>query len=292
MRDRIASLLALVCLVFALPAGAGETPTPRPALWKVADEDTTIWLFGTVHALPPNTGWYRGEVAIAFEGSDELVTEIGETEPSQMAGIVLKKALLPKGETLRGKLSPDERKRFDAALATLGLPVTALDPYEPWYGALTLATLPLMRAGYVAENGVENLLAARAKALGHRRHALETAEYQLGLFDSLPAAVQQRYVMEVIDSLPTLSDDLARIIHAWQTGDAENLARLMNQQEDDPVIREALLFRRNKAWADWIRARLDRPGEVFVAVGAGHLAGTGSLQDELSLRGVPAKRVQ
>lgn len=290
--NRIAYVFSLVALLLTLPANAEEANAGRPALWKLADTDTTIWLFGTVHALPANIGWYRGEVAIAFEGSDELVTEIGETEPSQMTAIVLQKALLPRGETLRSKLTPEERKSFESALATLGLPASALDPYEPWYGAITLATLPLMRSGYVADNGVENLLAARAKVLGHPRMALETPEYQLALFDSLPMAVQQRYFMEIVRNLPTLSEDLKQIIQAWQTGDAENLARLMNQQENDPAIKEALLLRRNRAWADWISKRLDQPGEVFVAVGAGHLAGEGSVQEELAARGLRVVRVQ
>lgn len=277
----------------ATEATQGVSSAPvRPALWKLSDADTTIWLFGTVHALPANVGWYRGEVAIAFEGAKELVTEIPETSPQDMSSVVLTKALLPKGQTLRGLLDADQRGRFEKALASLGLPASALDPYEPWYAAITLASLPIVRSGFVPENGVESLLSTRASTLGHPREGLETAEYQLGLFDSLPMDVQKRYVLEVADNLPTISDDLGRIIEAWKTGDAENLARLMNEQEDDPAIMEALMFRRNRAWADWIKSRLDRPGSVFIAVGAGHLAGPGSVQDELKARGLTVQRVQ
>jgi len=264
----------------------------RPALWKVSDEDTTIWLFGTVHALPANVGWYRGPVAIAFESSDELVTEIPETDPAQMASIVQAKAFLPRGVTLRSRLSDDERARFEGALTSLGLPVGALDSFEPWYAAITLASMPILRAGYLPENGVESLLAVKARELGHPRAGLETAEYQLGLFDSLPPDVQERYAMQIVDNLPTLGEELSKIIDAWKSGDADHLAAMMNEQEDDPAIREALLYRRNRAWAGWIGARLARPGEVFVAVGAGHLAGPGSVQDELARHGLTTIRVQ
>ena len=75
-------------------------------------------------------------------------------------------------------------------------------------------------------------------------------------------------------------------------GDAEKLAVLMHEQEDDPDVMEALMFRRNRAWADWISDRLKQPGEVFLAVGAGHLAGPGSVQEELATRGVQTRRVQ
>ena len=98
--------------------------------------------------------------------------------------------------------------------------------------------------------------------------------------------------MEVVEKLPTIPDELAKMVDAWQAGDPERLARLMNSDEDNPVLSEALLFQRNRAWADWVKARLDKPGKVFIAVGAGHLAGPRSVQDDLAQRGVTTRRVQ
>lgn len=294
MRSFFRRLLAPLAFAWALPALAqpAAEPPPRPALWKVADADTTIWLFGTVHALPSGISWYEGEVAKAFESSDELVTEIAETDPAAMKSIVLEKALLPAGTSLRDQLPAEDRAKFEAALTQLKLPVDAMDRFEPWYAAITLATLPIMRSGFVANNGAETVLEAKAGKLSHRRRALETADYQLSLFDGMPAEVQHRYLMAMVNNLPDLSGDLGRIIEAWKVGDADNLAKLMNENEDDPAVMEALLFKRNRAWADWIKARLDTPGAVFLAVGAGHLAGPGSVQEELSARGLAAIRVQ
>lgn len=286
---RLVAPLALFCALLAGPVAASEA---RPALWKVADEDTTIWLFGTVHALPADVAWYRGEVAIAFEGSDQLVTEIDEVEPARMQAIVVDKAVLPRGESLREKLAPDQRARLEAALKTLDLPPAMMDRFEPWYAAIALATLPIQRSGYVGANGVEAVLAARARDLGTPRGALETPEYQLGLFDEMPDEVQKRYLMEIVTALPELSGLLGRIVEAWSAGDADKLAVLMHEQEDDPEVMEALMFKRNRAWADWIKDRLTQPGEVFLAVGAGHLAGPGSVQEELATRGVQTRRVQ
>ena len=82
------------------------------------------------------------------------------------------------------------------------------------------------------------------------------------------------------------------MVEAWRTGDAAKLATLMNAEEDDPAMVEALLTRRNKAWAQWIKARLDQPGTAFIAVGAGHLGGKGSVQDQLKVLGVKSARVQ
>ena len=66
-------------LLLALLACAPARAEPlHPALWKVADADTTIWLFGTVHVMKPGLDWLNGPVRAALEGSDELVTEIAD----------------------------------------------------------------------------------------------------------------------------------------------------------------------------------------------------------------------
>jgi uncharacterized protein YbaP (TraB family) len=289
----IAALTALCTALLAPQASAQPAePTVRPALWKVADKDTTVYLFGTVHALPAGVPWYRGEVAAAFEESPELITEIVDEDQAAVQKAVMAKAILPAGQTLRAMMTAEERAKYEAALSQAGVAPATFDRVEPWFAAITLAVTPLAKGGLLPENGVEGTLNARAKALGHQHAALETAEYQLGLFDSLPPEVQKRFLMEVVENLPDVTTDLGRIIDAWKAGDVEAVAQLMKEQDDDPVVSEAIVYQRNKNWADWIKNRLDQPGSVFIAVGAGHLAGPGSVQDELAKRGVASTRVQ
>ncbi|MDZ4271231.1 MAG: TraB/GumN family protein, partial [Erythrobacter sp.] len=87
---KLASLLTLTAAPFVLFASspaladdhaATEAAVPAtvgngPAMWKVADEDTTIYLFGTVHVLPEGIDWYDATIADALSGSDIIVTEI------------------------------------------------------------------------------------------------------------------------------------------------------------------------------------------------------------------------
>ena len=86
------------------PAPVAEPPAPTgPGLWKVADEDTTIYLFGTVHALPESVEWYRGPIEQALAQTQELVTEIpsGAALDPAAQQQVMTKALLADGRTLR-----------------------------------------------------------------------------------------------------------------------------------------------------------------------------------------------
>ena len=270
-----------------------QTGTPaRPAMWQVRDADTTIYLFGTIHALPQGIDWFGGAVAAAFDGSQELVTEIIESDAAQMQTSVMNKAVLPPGQSLRSLLTPPQRTAYEAALTAYAIPAPTFDRYKPWYAAIFLSALPVLRDGYASENGVEQLLDARAKTARRAHSALETADYQLGLFDSLPQATQLRYLNEVVKDLPTAKNELGEMVDAWKRGDAESLARLMNEEQDEPELMERLLTNRNKAWADWVKLRLDRPGTVFLAVGAGHLAGKGSLQEQLATKGIATTRVQ
>lgn len=300
-RRALAPLMALAACL-SVTASAQEQPTPTsadvpakayPALWKVADEDTTVYLFGTVHILPKGVEWYGGPVSRAFEESRELVTEIAETDPQEINALIDARARLPEGQTLRGLLSPEERADYEARLASMKLPANAFDVYEPWYASILLSSLPLAARGYDGMNGVEVALDSHARTLGHPRIALETAEYQIGLFDSLPLPVQRRYLAEVVEHLPSALADVDAMVAAWERGDADHLAELMNADEgDDAVLMELLLIGRNRAWAEWIKRRMAEPGTVFVAVGAGHLAGPGSLQDQLVKHGLASQRVQ
>ncbi len=271
---------------------APETRTAAPALWKVSDKDTTIYLFGTIHLLPRGIDWFHGPVAQAFASADELVTEIPDGVEDQAPGLVMQHGMLAKGESLRALMDPAERAKYEAAMASLGLPAAAFDSYKPWYAGVALATLPLMREGYDPSNGVETELSARNKALGRTRTGLETLAFQLALFDDFPADVQKQYLFEVIDALPDLKQDIGAMIDAWASGNAPKLAELMNSEEDNPAMKEALIASRNRNWAAWIRQRLQRPGTVFIAVGAGHLGGDGSVQDQLAKSGIRSERVQ
>ena len=121
------TLAALLLLVTGSLAAAQSPQQARPALWKVADEDTTIYLFGTIHLLPKGIAWYDGAVATAFGQAGELVTEIPETDDSTGQAVLMKRGVLPPGQNLRAGMTRRERAKYDAALRGFGLPVTAFD---------------------------------------------------------------------------------------------------------------------------------------------------------------------
>lgn len=286
-----ASALALSLGALASPALADhhEGETTGPALWSLSDEDTTIYLFGTIHVLPEGETWYDDRIAKAFESSDELVFEVSlddmEGSAEAMAGL----AMLPEGQTLRDLMTEENRAEYEAALDGLGVPAAALDPVEPWAATLNLSMLPLMQAGWQPNSGVEMVLRQRGE--DKQRGALETVEEQVALFDTLPMDAQLELLDATVENIDQMVSSLDLMKVEWLEGDAAALGELMNAEMDDPALYERLLVNRNRNWASWIENRLDTPGTVFIAVGAGHLAGEGSVQSLLKERGLTVERI-
>lgn len=305
-------LLSTVCAAFLLQgptafardatqtaesqASAEQSAEPTragPALWKLSDEDTTIYLFGTVHALPRDTVWFTGPVKQAVDASDALITEIPSnsvTDPASQQMIAVK-AMLPSDKSVREFLDEEQRVAYEVAMSKLGLPVEAFDRFEPWFAGMTLAMLPLMKAGYDMESGVEKVVEKQAPSSA-KRDALETIDYQIDMFDTLPMASQVAFLMSSAGNIDEVSPMMDKMLAEWIEGDADGLAALLNEGLTDQVLADVLLYRRNQNWAQWIGTRMDQPGTVFVAVGAGHLAGDKSVQNYLAERGFTVERVQ
>lgn len=264
-----------------------------PALWVVKDADTVIYLFGTVHMLKPGLSWFDEGVKTAFDASNELVLELVMPDQAEMQALVSELGMSPAGPTLPDQLSPAEAAKFRAALPEMGLAPDALDHAEPWLAATMLSAAPLRRLGYDEKDGAEAVLTAAAKAAGKPVVGLETAREQLGYFDRLPLAAQRALLIDTLDDLPKAGETIDRMVARWSAGDADGLAKLMNEDLGrSPELAEALLAQRNRKWADWLAARMKQPGTVFVAVGAGHLAGKAGVQGELARRGLKAERVR
>ena len=274
------------------PTAAPATVDADPALWVVKDKDTTIYLFGTIHVLKPGLSWFDDGVKKAFDSSDELVLEMVQPDQATMQNIVLSKAYSLSGPTLTERLPEADRGNYLKAMNSLGIPPAAFDRAQPWFAATNLSLLPLMKLGYDPKSGPETVLTEAAATDKKAIEGLETPEQQIGYLAGLPEKVQMAFLESTLKDLPKTEETMNGMVAAWSRGDPDALAKFMNDGLDDsPELAKTLLFDRNARWAQWIKARLDKPGTVFVAVGAGHLAGRQSVIDQLKTLKIKAKRV-
>ena len=312
MRAYLKSLFGATALLAFAPAIAQQAPTEAPAavealdpvkaaaaamkdvdpaLWVVKDEDTTIYLFGTVHILKPGLAWFDEGVKTAFDASDKLVLEMVEPAPSESQALFMKLAMDPNGKSLRSKMTEADRAVYEAAVKKIGLPVEGLDPFDPWAAAVTLSVLTMQKQGFDINSGAEKQLTAAAKASNKPIGGVETMEFQLGVFDTMPEAEQIRFLVETAKLTDDSGKMMDRMVELWSTPDPDGLGQLMNEGLTSRVLYDALLTKRNANWAKWISAEMAKPGTTFMAVGAGHLAGTTSVQALLPAYGLTAQRV-
>jgi uncharacterized protein len=290
-----ATLMAATLMTSAAFAADPVTPAPimaDPALWVVKDKDTTIYLFGTIHVLKPNIQWFDGGVKKAYDASSEIFLEVIEPDPATAQQMVMSRAIDPDGPALTKKLSPDAATAYAGALKSLGIPEQAFDPLEPWFATIAISMTSLQKTGYSPESGVEKQLTAAVKRDGKKLSELESIQFQLDLFDTMPEAQQIAFLNSTVKELPKATETLDRMLASWGKGDPDTLAKDMNEAMlETPELAKLLLADRNKKWADWIQNRLAKPGTIFVAVGAGHLAGKESVQALLKARKIVAKRI-
>jgi uncharacterized protein len=280
-------IAALALSLIALPALA------EPALWVAKSGGATAYLFGTVHALKSEIDWETPKLAKAFAESGELWLEADDADPLTMAPIVAELGI-DRAHRLSAEVAPADLPRLEAAAKAAGLPgEAALEPMRPWLAALTLAALPIVKAGYDPAKGADSVLKAKAAAAGKPVRGLESAEQQMHFFADFPEARQVEMLHQVLDEVASGPAQIEEILTAWAAGDLATIDKDMNEEEerDHPDLHAVLIVNRNQAWADKIAAWMrSGKGEIFVAVGAGHLVGKDSLQKALEARGIAVAR--
>ena len=294
MLKKLAGALAMLgiagCASAATPAKA--PPKVTPALWKVADKDTTIYLFGTVHMLPEGVKWRSPALDQAIAASDTLVLEtLINKDPMGSAMTMMKLGVSPGLPPLVERVPAGERPKLEAMAKYAGVPLQSLDRMETWAAALTLLATTIQKLGIDPSKGVEMTLSRdyQDKPI----EGLETVEQQFGLFDSLSEESQRKFLVGILDTPDHIRKEFDAMVGAWSSGDHKRMAMTFDSETAlSPELREVLMKKRNAAWAQWLARRLEKPGTVMVAVGAGHLAGRDSVQAMLKARGLKATRVQ
>ncbi|NNC71952.1 MAG: TraB/GumN family protein [Sphingomonadaceae bacterium] len=294
----LSALLLQSCAPIAQTQGPASTASTMigdaPALWRVADEDTTIWLFGTIHVLPVGFEWRNARIDAAVAASDELIIETvlsGETSESAM--LLMRLGVAPNLPPVAERIPAEHREQLAAMIARGPFPETFLNGLETWAASLMLVGVTLNDLGLDPSNGVEDQLQLAFQLADKPISGFETPAQQLGYFDDLPEDAQRQFLLTVIDTPADIRAEFDGMLEAWVHGDEAAIAATFDDElQISEILREALLTRRNADWARQIAARLDRPGTAFIAVGAGHLVGRDSVQQFLAEAGIETQRIQ
>jgi len=282
------------CIALAFALIASTPALADPALWVVKGATATVYLFGTVHILPKDAKWHYPALEKALADSGTLYMEEDDDDPVGMQMLVLQYGM-DLQHPLSEQLDDTDRARLEAAAKAIAFPggATTLNAMKPWLAALTITVAPIVKAGYDPKSGADKQLQRAFKAAGKTIDAFETAEQQIQYFANLPSTLQLDLLRNVLDDYAKGPAQIKALIRAWQAGDVDAIATNVNgsMRKQYPDLYEVLLVDRNGHFAKRIETLLKGHGTIFVAIGAGHLAGPDSVQAQLAKLGIDTERV-
>ncbi|MCQ2062395.1 MAG: TraB/GumN family protein [Fibrobacter sp.] len=258
-------------------------------LWKISDENSSVWILGSVHFGDSSFYPLDSVVESAFANAEELAVEIDMSDDSVSNAVAeqsLNHGMLPEGKTLSEVISRDMWNTLDSLCASWNFPIAGLMQMRPWMVATTLSVVAVQRAGIDPNLGVDMVLLDRAASDGKAIVGLETAEEQIGaLADTSETDSSGIYYLKTtLREISELDSMVAQIVRAWKTGNDSLLRVALGEEDDDDEdetlseknikenLTEKIYTGRNAKMAESVAEFLKEDRNVFVVVGAAHLA--------------------
>jgi uncharacterized protein YbaP (TraB family) len=267
-----------------------------PAMWRVRDADSVIYLFGTLHALSPRADWRTRAYDAAYQSAQTVWFEadLDAADPSTVGALLARYGVDPL-RRLSEKLAP-----ADLASLQQQADIARIDHLRPWAAALMLSMQPALSRGARVASGADMTMTRTARAGAKQIRVFETLEDQARLFADLPEPAEIKYLTGVIRERArppvrfSLPPTPASLEQAWLAGDLARVGpRLVGEMRtENPSLYEALLKRRNLAWAETLEKEMAGSGVELVNVGALHMVGDDGLPALMAARGFTVTRIQ
>jgi uncharacterized protein YbaP (TraB family) len=176
----------------------------------------------------------------------------------------------------------------------LGIPPELINKQKPWFLALTLTSLELLKLGFDPNYGIDRYFLS--KAAGTKKILeLESLDFQLNLFSTFSDREQELFLLYTIKNLSVLEQESDGLVSTWQSGDLNGMESIISkgllEDIDISSLYEKLLYERNRNMTSKIEEFLITGETYFVVVGAGHLVGKKGILDILKSKGYPVEQL-
>ena len=292
--NRRPSQVGLACVVALALFVCARAAEAKTFAWKATKGSGVVYLVGSIHVLTSDFYPLNPALEAAFKDSDLVVEEVDMAEmldPSAQLR-VLSRGMLPGDQSLDKLISPATMALVKKVTGDLGPAGQPLMRFKPWMLAIALQGLELQKAGYNPELGLDKHFYDQAKASGKAVQGLDTADYQISVFDGMTMEQQERLLAQTLKELETELASVGKLAEAWKTGDAPTVERIVQSElKAEPQMYQRLLVDRNKAWLPKIEALFSRPGRALVVVGAAHLVGPDGVVAMLKAKGYTVEQM-
>ena len=271
-----------------LAASAGLARADGAAVWSLKGAHNTVYLAGSVHALPKDHAELSPELEAAYQASTTIVMEVDldDLNPFDAVEFVTSHGTLQPPTTLATVIGSERYASVVKVAESLELPEPAISRLEPWAAAMVLTQFALMKSGFDPQLGIDMQIAERARTDHKPIDGLESVIDQLSIFDARSMEEQGRFLVDAAKDVPKMHDDLERLVAAWRSGDLRGLEReFLKERAQSPALYDQLLGARNRKWLPQIEALLAADHNVLVLVGTLHFVGPDGLLELLRRAG-------
>lgn len=281
-------------LVLLLAAGSLQAAgqPDRSFLWSVRSSSTTLYLLGSVHLMKPDAYPLGEAIEGAFADAEIVMFEVDLDQLTGAALKLLAAGSLPDGRRLRDVVSDETWGLVESRLADLEMDVEGVQRMRPWLVAVSITSAELARAGYDQTAGVDMYFSGRAKAEGKRRLALESVDFQVGLFEDLSQEEDAEFLQYTLEELDTIIPMVDELVVHWKSGHVTEVESLLTDAyREFPDLFRRLVSDRNQNWLPQIERLLAGDEPALVVVGALHLVGQQGLLELLRQRGFTVQQL-
>lgn len=265
-----------------------------PAIWKVSDADSSVWLFGSIHMLPQGMEWRTEIFDNLLDEADRIYfeTDLGAEAQSRILALTMERGFARDGLLLNQRIDSKLMSKVRSAAETYAVPVPTLLAMQPWMAASTISVAALTAAGYNPTQGVESILVGEIPV--ERQGFLETAEQQIEALAGGSEVDQIKMLAATLGETDTLAEMVDSMVTAWMEGTPEVVADIFfaDLGAYGEAFTNRLITERNQNWVEQIETMLENNEEAFLVVGAGHLVGPTSVVTLLEKNGFSSERVQ
>lgn len=291
---KIALLFPLLASMFTgISQSNNVSNTPvNTLLWKITGNGLKkpSYLFGTMHILCADDAKLNDSLKSVIKNCDEVYFEI---DLSDMKGMMnsLKFMRMADNKRLSDVLNAEDyakvKKYFDTHSTML--PFSMLERFKPMFISSMVEEGDLDCKN---TNGMEMVIMSELHQWNKKINGLETAEFQAGLFDSIPYEKQAKDLVNYLDSSAEYKKMTDSLVVAYRNADLAKIDE-MTTKEDPSMVNylDLMLYGRNRNWVGKMKTIL--PGEsLLFAVGAGHLPGNQGLINLLRKNGYTVSPVK
>lgn len=258
------------------------------SLWQLEGNTNRIYLLGSIHLLREQDHPLPSAIYDAYEDSDKLIMELDMDDMDPIEGQTLSNqmGLIQDGRTLRDLMGETLYSEAEVLAEAMQVPLALLAQSEPWYAAMNIEIMLLMRIGFNPQFGVETSLMNLAVAESKEILGLETLRQQLEFLDGLSVEAQRDMLMQALSEGVDMQETMDSMIDAWRTGDVEYMEdNLLTDMQDYPELNRVIVDNRNLDWTNQIESLLDDEIDYLIVVGTLHLVGDNGVPTLLLERG-------